>query len=160
MQARNLRSNSQEQIEYERLFADIGWFYERKEGAWQAYRSDHSLWGSLKGYKSEDFKSPLGSVRNVDNLDLSQSWISFLGFSDQAIHNKREIFSDDRYYDLIFRKRIAKSGFDYDFKLLDPAVREEAEDQAPSQYMLLTAYLLYKIADVLTPSRRQTARKP
>jgi hypothetical protein len=97
----------------------------------------------LKGYKSEDFKSPLGNVRNVDNLDLSQSWLSFLGFSDQAIHNKREIFSDDRYYDVIFRKRVAKHGFDYDFKLLDPAVREDAEDQAPSQYMLLTAYLMY-----------------
>ena len=56
---------------------------------------------------------------------------------------------------MIFRKRVAKHGCDYDFKLLDPAVRDEAEDQAPSQYMLLIAYLMYKIADVLTPSRRQ-----
>ena len=91
MQARNLRSNSQEQIEYERLFADIGWFYERKEGAWQAYRSDHSLWGSLRGYKSDDFKSPVSSVRNVDNLDLSSvvaftPWLLRSGHPQQTRH--------------------------------------------------------------------------
>lgn len=156
MQPRNLRSNDPEQLNYEKLFADIGWFFERKEGAWQAYRSDHSLWGSLRGHKASSFRSANSSVsRNIDNLDLSQAWISFVGFSDQAIHNKREIFVDDRYYDLVFRKRIAKHGYDYDFKFLDASVREDASDQAPSHYMLLVAVLAHEAANHLTPSRRQ-----
>src|SRR6266536_3323837 len=39
MQPRNLRSNDPEQVYYETLFADLNWFYERKEGAWKAYQS-------------------------------------------------------------------------------------------------------------------------
>jgi hypothetical protein len=154
MQPRNLRSNDPEQLDYERLFANIGWFYERKEGAWQAYRSDHSLWGSLRGYKADSFKSS-NQIRNVDNLELSQAWLSFIGYSDQAIHNKKEIFVDDRYYDLVFRKRIAKHGYDYGFRFLEPAVRDDAEEQAPSYYMLLISFLAREIADVLILSHRQ-----
>jgi hypothetical protein len=141
-------------LDYERLFAGIGWFYERKEGASQAYRSDHSLWGSLRGYKADSFRSS-NQIRNADNLELSQAWLSFIGFSDQAIHNKKEIFVDDRYYDVVFRKRIAKHGYDYGFRFLDPAVKDEAEEQAPSHYMLLVSFLCREMADTLTPSRRQ-----
>jgi hypothetical protein len=41
MQPRNLVSNHSEQIIFEKLFAGLGWFYERKEGAWDAYAADH-----------------------------------------------------------------------------------------------------------------------
>src|SRR5262249_40867500 len=147
MQPRNLRSNDPEQVDYERLFADIGWFYERKERAWQAYRSDHSLWGSLRGYKADSFRSKSsGQIRNVDNLELSQAWLSFVGFLDQAITNKKEIFVDERYYDLVFRKRIAKHGYDYGFRVFDPAVRDVAEEQGPSHYMLLISFLAREMA--------------
>lgn len=37
MQARNLVSNNTEQVLFERLFAELGWFYERKQGAWDAF---------------------------------------------------------------------------------------------------------------------------
>src|SRR5262249_1170133 len=50
MQPRNLRSNDPEQLQYERLFSNHHWFYERKEGAWQAFRSDSNLWGTLRGF--------------------------------------------------------------------------------------------------------------
>jgi AIPR protein len=56
MQPRNLRSNDPEQVYFERLFADLNWFYERKEGAWKAFQSDSDLWGSLRGKKVSDFK--------------------------------------------------------------------------------------------------------
>ncbi len=74
MQPRNLRSNDPEQVYYETLFADLNWFYERKEGAWKAYQSDSSLWGSLRGKKVGDFKSRnTGLVRNIDNLEMAQA---------------------------------------------------------------------------------------
>jgi hypothetical protein len=156
MQPRNLRSNDPEQINFERIFASLNWFYERKEGAWQAFRSDSSLWGSLKGKKIGDFKSQAnGFTRNIDNLEMSQAWMSFIGFSDQAIHNKKDIFVDDKYYDLIFKSRIKKHGYDYSFSFSDPAVRDEADAQAPSPHMLLFAYLMREVADSLTPSRKQ-----
>ena len=38
MKPRNLRSNDPEQMAFETLFANLGWFYERKQGAWDALR--------------------------------------------------------------------------------------------------------------------------
>jgi nucleoid-associated protein YejK len=74
MQPRNLRSNDPEQLDYEKLFAQMNWFYARKEGAWQAFKSDASLWGSLRGKKQADFKAlSTGQVRNLDNLEMSQA---------------------------------------------------------------------------------------
>ena len=157
MQARNLRSNEPEQLFFERLFADINWFYERKEGAWTAFRSDSSLWGSLRGKKVSDFRSSVikNTIRNIDNLDMAQAWLSFIGFSDQAIHNKRDIFDGEKLYDLIFKNRVVKHGFDYNLSPSDPAVRADAENQAPNVEFLLLSYLLREIADGLTPSRNK-----
>ncbi|WP_342736308.1 AIPR family protein [Bradyrhizobium sp. B117] len=157
MQPRNLRSNEQEQIYFESLFADMNWFYERKEGAWKAFQSDSKLWGSLKGKRVADFKieGRAGGVRNVDNLELAQAWLSFIGFSNEAIHNKRDIFSDEKFYDLVFKQRVAKHGYDYNFAFNDPSVRSEAEQQAPSPQALLLSELLREIADGLTPTRKQ-----
>jgi hypothetical protein len=156
MQARNLRSNDPEQAVFEKLFADLNWFYERKEGAWKAYRSDSNLWGSLRGKKVSDFRSSKpGLVKNIDNLEMAQAWLSFIGFSNEAIHNKRDIFSDERFYDLIFKKRVVKHGYDYSLSFTDPSVRGEAEDQAPNASSLLLGQLLREIADGLTPTRKQ-----
>jgi hypothetical protein len=157
MQPRNLRSNEQEQIFFESLFAEMNWFYERKEGAWKAFQSDSKLWGSLKGKRVADFKieGRAAGVRNVDNLELAQAWLSFIGFSNEAIHSKRDIFSDDRFYDRVFKLRVAKHGYDYNLSFSDPSVRSEAEEQAPSPQALLLSELLREVADGLTPSRKQ-----
>ncbi len=155
MQPRNLRSNDPEQVYYETLFADLNWFYERKEGAWKAYQSDSSLWGSLRGKKVGDFKSRnTGLVRNIDNLEMAQAWLSFICFSNEAIHFKRDIFSDEKFYDLIFKKRVIKHGYDYNLAFSDPGVRGDAEEQSPN-HILLLGELLREIADHLTPSRKQ-----
>jgi hypothetical protein len=142
MQPRNLRSNAPEQLLYERLFADLNWFYERKEGAWAAFKSDHKLWGTLRGKRVTDFRSSRPNiVKNVDNLELAQSWLSFIGFSNEAIHDKRDIFTDDRYYDLVFLKRVKKHGSEYGYRLLDPQVNADAEAQAPAPAILLSRLL-------------------
>ena len=157
MQARNLRSNDPEQVYYETLFADLDWFYERKEGAWKAFQSELRTLGIIA--RQESLKLQIcekwGQVRSIDNLETSQAWLSFIGFSNEAIHNKRDIFSDEKFYELIFKKRPAKHGYDYNFSFQDPAVRTEAEDQAPSPHALLLAELLREIADELTPTRKQ-----
>jgi hypothetical protein len=155
MQPRNLRSNDPEQVYFERLFADLNWFYERKEGAWKAFQSDSDLWGSLRGKKVSDFKISGVNVRSVDNLEMAQAWLSFIGFSNEAIHYKRDIFSDDRLYDVVFKQRVIKHGYDYNFLFSDPALRAEAQDQAPNPQSLLLSELLREVADGLTPTRRQ-----
>jgi hypothetical protein len=156
MQPRNLSSNNPAQIVFEKQFASLNWFYERKEGAWKAFQSDSKLWGSLQGKSAIDFKSKgSAQVRNIDNLDMAQSWLSFIGYSNEAIHNKREIFPNEKFYDLVFKKRVIKPGFAYNLSFSEPALRSEAEDQAPSVEGLLLAQLLREIADELTPSRRQ-----
>jgi AIPR protein len=157
MQPRNLRSNDPEQVYYETLFADLNWFYERKEGAWKAYVSDSSLWGSLRGKKVGDFKSKnTGQVRNIDNLEMAQAWLSFIGFSNEAIHFKRDIFSDEKFYDLVFKKRVVKHGYEYNLAFSDPSVRGDAAESSPSPQILLLAELLREIADHLTPSGNRT----
>jgi hypothetical protein len=156
MQPRNLRSNDPEQVYFETLFADMNWFYERKEGAWKAFQSDSSLWGSLRGKKVSDFKSRnTAELRNIDNLEMAQAWLSFIGFSNEAIHFKRDIFSDEKFYDLIFKKRIVKHGYDYNLSFSDAGVRGEAEDQSPNPQVLLLAEILREVADKLTSSRKQ-----
>ena len=156
MQPRNLRSNDSDQVYYETLFAEMDWFYERKEGAWKAFQSDSSLWGSLRGKKVSNFKSQTsGQVRDIDNLEMSQAWLSFIGFSNEAIYNKKDIFSDERIYELIFKKRTKRHGYDYNFSFQDAAIRTEAEDQAPSPHALLLSQLLREVADELTPTRKQ-----
>jgi hypothetical protein len=147
MQPRNLRSNDPEQVYFEALFADMKWFYERKEGAWKAFQSDSALWGSLRGKRVSDFKVD-GSklIRNIDNLEMAQAWLSFIGFSNEAIHSKRDIFSDERFYDVVFKRRIVKHGYDYNFSFFDPAVRGDAQDQAPNPQTLLLSELLREIA--------------
>lgn len=156
MQPRNLRSNDPEQIYFEQLFSELDWFYERKEGAWKAFQSDSALWGSLRGKRVAHFKSQQTNlVRSVDNLEMAQAWLSFIGFSNEAIHNKRDIFSDDRFYDLVFKRRVMRHGFDYGLSFTNPAVRTEALEEAPSPASLLLGQLLREVADGLTPSRKQ-----
>ncbi len=57
MKPRNLRSNDPEQLIYEQLFAELNWFYQRKEGAWRAFKGSHKGWPKLGGKQPKDFRS-------------------------------------------------------------------------------------------------------
>jgi len=115
MQPRNLHSNDAEQVVFERLFADLNWFYERKQGAWAAFKSDPRLWKTLPRKKISDFQ--VGRrYRTVDNEDLAQCWLAFLGFSEEAVHNRREIFQREDMYEFIFLSRPLKHGADQNFE--------------------------------------------
>lgn len=149
MQPRNLRSNTEEQIHYERLFADMGWFFERKQGAWDAFKEDPARWRTLHNYRKasflgEAFGQGRRKERRVDNEELAQTWLSLLGFSDEAVHRKRDLFDNEQLYDLAFlrRPRAHASSYDYDLQ----RASEESESQAPSPQLLLVSYLAREMA--------------
>jgi hypothetical protein len=53
------------------------------------FKAIRFLWRSLRGKKISDFKSSRSEqVRDIDNLAMSQAWLSFTGFSNEAVHNK------------------------------------------------------------------------
>lgn len=85
MKPRNLRSNDPEQLIYEQLFAELNWFYQRKEGAWRAFKGSHKGWPKLGGKLPKDFKSGKAE-RVVDNEEIAQNWLCFIGYSKEAIN--------------------------------------------------------------------------
>jgi AIPR protein len=160
MKPRNLRSNDPEQKAFESFFAEFGWFYERKEGAWSAFAADARGWKSLGGKKAEFFKTKSNGYRKVDNADIAQNWLAFIGFSTEAINQKRSIFAEDNLYSLIFLHRTIKHGFDYDFRLTrDSAVYLGAKENAADPTALLLATLIRDVADHLAPSRKENRER-
>ncbi len=160
MKPRNLRSNDPEQRAFETLFADLGWFYERKEGAWTAFSSDARGWKSLGGKKPDYFKSRSNGYKKIDNADIAQNWLAFIGFSTEAINEKRSLFAEDHLYSLMFLRRTAKHGFDYDFKLTrESSVYNEAQEKSPDPAAMMLATLTREVADRLAPSRRQNRER-
>lgn len=149
MQARNLRSNTSEQVYYEKLFAQqLGWFYERKQGAWDAFCKDPTRWRRLPNFKPSHFRVSVTPgrprFRHVDNEDAAQAWLSFIGFSNEAVHEKRALFEEDRWYELIFLHRTKRHGAMYAF---DPAqAREDWLNYAPAPDMILASCLAREFA--------------
>jgi hypothetical protein len=147
MQPRNLVSNHSEQIIFEKLFAGLGWFYERKEGAWEAYAADPRRWRTLGGKSKDSFQFTTGGrpkARRVDNELLGQCWLSFIGFSEEANHSRRNIFEKDDWYDFVFLHSPTKHGSDlnYDFQ----NAIESSVNHAPSPALMLCSYLAREFA--------------
>ena len=105
MKPRNLRSNDAEQVLFERYFSErMGWFYERKEGAWNAFKADHARWRTINLRPKHFLNGRI--VKRVDNEDVAQAWLAFIGFSEHAVDQKRYLFSAERkLYELIFLNR-------------------------------------------------------
>ena len=157
MKARNLRSNDPEQTAYETIFGNLGWFYERKQGAWDAFKADPRGWRGLAGKRADAFQiNGSKKYRVVDNDDVAQSWLAFIGFSTEAINDKRTLFDQDNHYSLIFLRKTARHGRDYDFRLtLDSDVHKEATDGSPEPQMLLVAWLCREAADHFAVGRKE-----
>lgn len=157
MDPRNLLSNSPEQILYEKLFAEIGWFYERKEGAWHAFSSDPSRWRNLQRKKRSDFHINPNNLkskpRKIDNVEIAQCWLSFIGYSNYAVHEKSQIFEREDWYNLIFLKRPTKHGAEVDFKINNSLDR--SLNSSPNPELLLVAYLTKLFAREMTPSPKE-----
>jgi hypothetical protein len=157
MQARNLKSNENEQIAFERLFAGIGWFYERKQGAWDAFVADPRRWRTLNNMTKGHFQaqSAVGRprARRVDNEVLAQAWLSFVGFSAEAVHSKRNIFDDEDWYDFIFLHTPKRHGFDCNHNLEE--ARKDSLNQSPPPPLMLSAYLAREFARKAAPTPKE-----
>lgn len=152
MEPRNLLSNSSEQILYEKLFAELGWFYERKQGGWNAFSAAPDRWRNLtKKRRSHFLVNPndgRSKVRVVDNEEIAQGWVAFTGFSDIAIHEKVTLFeSEDRYeYAFLRCPKQHASSLDYNFSLC----KESSFSMAPSEEILLAIFLMRRFAKEMT----------
>lgn len=153
MLQRNLRANDSEQITYERLFAEHGWFYERKEGAWAAFKSDSKRWGTLAGKTTPDFR--VGSTnRTVDNEQVGQCWLAYIGFANEAVQRRTDIFREDDIYNLIYLSVPVQHGSQYDFKLDTKEIGKTALARSPDPRSLLLSYILREVARKLAPSAK------
>ncbi|MFJ5715566.1 AIPR family protein [Neobacillus sp. NPDC093127] len=157
MEPRNLLSNNPEQILYEKLFAELGWFYERKQGAWDAFATDPKRWSTLNNKRKSDFlinPKNLGSkARTVDNESIAQTWMAFIGFSEEAVHEKSKIFDREDWYNLVFMHRPQQHGYDFKYQL--QTFEQNAINVAPTPELLLVSYLVRNFARNVTPSARE-----
>lgn len=158
MKLRNLVSNNTEQLIYARLFAEeLSWFYEAKEGAWDAFAKDPKRWRPALSKRPRDFQvTDRRKVRRVDNEDLAQVRLAFIGFAPEAANEKRSLF-DDRFYPLIFTQQIKQHGFDYDFSLA--RARTEVIDQSPQASLMLAAYLTRIFATEMVPTAAENRQQ-
>jgi len=167
MNPRNLAANEPEQVDYERLLADRGWFYERKDGAWDAFSQDEKRWRTLPNRSRSHFSVKSGGagrprIRRADNVEVAQAWLSFIGFANEAVHNQRDLFTNRDLYDLVFLQQTQRHGADLGFR------RSALSDDdrvygSPSPHLMLAAFLAQKVAKktALTPqeNRRRVAER-
>jgi len=153
MKPRNLRSNDPEQLIYEQLFAELHWFYQRKEGAWRAFKGGPKGWPKLGGKQPKDFRSGKAE-RVVDNEEIAQNWLCFIGYSKEAINERKAIFSPERddLYRLCFLLTPEKHGFHHSYRLRHAA--DTAVKESPSAGGLLMAQLSRELYEFLVPSAK------
>lgn len=106
MSPRNLKSNSQEQKRIRLMFDHLvpKWYYQRKDGEFEAIKSSPLSIGQLK---KDDYKVDKDIWRVIDNQDLAKSWICFTGLSSEAMMTT-DFFRKESQYELIFNKYPAK----------------------------------------------------
>lgn len=160
MEARNLRSNTGTQKHIEQQFAKHGWFYERKEKAWEAFSESAGSWDTLKGMKASNFGgNAKANRRNLDNEVVAAAWLAFSGYSDIARNEKNKLFSDDKRYERIFELVPAKHGYDYDYKRDGPVDDTHSRSSIPPASNMLLATLLYTSAKYCASSAAETKRE-
>ena len=156
MEPRNLRSNTPEQIVYEKLFYELGWFYCRKQGSWEAFIADPKRWRTLPTAKKSDFTVKLTNktkYKKIDNEEIAQAWMAFIGFSNIAVHEKSKLFDRDSYYEFIFLSRPTQVAYDSNFQFAK--LKLNTINQAPEPSLLLVAYLIRQFAKSVTLSARE-----
>ncbi|MCP4199312.1 MAG: hypothetical protein GY762_19375 [Proteobacteria bacterium] len=155
MKPRNLVSNSPEQIWYARVFAGtLGWFYQAKEGGWDAFNKDHRRWRPPLNKTPKDFRISARKIRKVDNVDLAQCWLAFIGYSFVAWNNKKSLF--DGNYEFVFKMRTMKHGYDYAYNIRKAA--EEAYSNEPDPNLMLVSHLSYLFIRKIVPSPQQNRK--
>jgi hypothetical protein len=157
MKPRNLMSNSPEQIGFSKLFAmQLSWFYEAKEGAWNAYEENPKNWRPYLNKNKNYFKYNKKKIRKVDNLEIAQTWLSFVGCSSTAAEERQHLF--ENHYELIFKKRTNKHGYDFNYSPSAANSINHSEECAPDVNLMLISYLSYTLAKSVVPSPKENRK--
>ena len=144
MSMRNLKSNTEEQKAIKNMFYHLPkrWFYQRKDGEFDALKS-----GLVEGpmFRKDDYKDKGSSAfRVIDNQDLAKTWTCFCGFSNKVMMTS-DFFKDNKMYERIY-KRYPNDKLWHDF--LDPEIDIEPEDdyfeiKQPTAEEYLISYLIW-----------------
>lgn len=144
MKPRNLRSNSPEQKLIQRQFGDLGWFYVRKDGEFEALcaAGKRASWFRRADYKSAQPLGGRSKDRVIDNLTVAKAWYAFVGNSNSVLQGGQDYFGNDLLYARIFRDHPSDETL---VKFVDPdfegIARETLEEGPPSasQFLLATS---------------------
>lgn len=97
MESRNLLGNRIEQRMLEKDLKELGWFYERKDGALDALKeSKRTSFGALIiVFQVRREKNKRKIIRSCDNRDIARRWLSFFGYNDEGKNKRRQHFPPD-----------------------------------------------------------------
>lgn len=144
MKARNLRSNSPEQKAIQRRFADLGWFYIRKDGEFEALCAAGKR---VPTFRRADFRAtqPVGGRvkdRVIDNVAVAKAWYAFVGNSNSVLQGGQDYFGNDALYARVFREH---PGDEVLQQFLNPdfdGIAKESLDEGPAsapQFLLASS---------------------
>ena len=157
MSPRNLRSNSRIQRILQQKFDHLEhkYFYERKDGEFKSIREYGH--GRRSKFKRKHYQYSSRGYREIDNEDLAKAWLSFIGFSKDALEriNAFELIDEGGRYEWLFEK--CPSAEHWDAITLGAQVSFNEENfeprtPAPSQYLL--SYLIFKFVRAYLPSHQ------
>ena len=155
MNARNLKSNTPTQKFFERSFADLGWFYERKDGAWDAFKESNGKWNNLPGKKARDFTPNIKTkgkpvIKNMNNEVVARSWMAFIGDPNSARNDKSLFFSDENKYKRIFEETPPKHKY---YMNNSSTSSDRIHQTPPASNLLLSALIFESIKKSVLPPK-------
>ena len=160
MNQRNLESNSDIQKNYETSFGNRGWFYERKDGAWDAFCESKSPWPGMVNKTAKSFGTKaLNKRRVLSNEDVAVAWLAFTGYSDIARSEKTKIFENENLKKRCFETVPGKHGFHYSYERNGARNDETTLDNTPDVDTLIVASLCHLIMKNVMPTKRETDNK-
>lgn len=141
MKARNLKSNSPEQRAIQRQFADLGWFYVRKDGEFEALCAAGKR---VPTFRRADYRATQvvgGRVRDrvLDNVTVAKAWYSFVGNSNSVLQGGQDYFGNEALYTRVFREHPGEEALQ---RFLHPdfdGIAKESLEEGPasaSQFLL------------------------
>lgn len=158
MQLRNLVSNYSEQVQFAKWFAnEINWFYEAKQGAWDAFKSDPRRWRPSINKAASHFKAKSG-YKKVDNHELAQDWLAFIGFSQYSSNDKKYLFEKE-YYTLIFMRRTNKHAYKNYSSINDALDDSNSIINSPDPRLMLLAHITRQFASKVVPSTQMNKKQ-
>jgi hypothetical protein len=154
MEPRNLLGNRTEQRMLEKELQELGWFYERKDGALDALKeSKRTSFGTpLSTFQVRRERKGRKAIRACDNREIARRWLSFFGYSDEGKNKKRQHFPADGkgLYTKIFRQTPRSHR---DVVLLGGTSDSDTpmQDGRPPADWVLYSYHLFELIKYLLP---------